>query len=83
MVVASGPAETIRTKHRFSDERMGAIMQQISTVTERIPKVLNTIICLCRSLAVCWWVCRSSRLSKSICRMFYLELEDPFFLLET
>jgi len=43
LVIATGPAETIRTKHRFSDERMESIMDQIATVSERFPRVLNTI----------------------------------------
>jgi len=43
LVIATGPAETIRTKHRFSDERMGVIMDQIASVSERFPRVLNTI----------------------------------------
>jgi hypothetical protein len=43
LVIASGPAEAIKTKHRFSDDRMEAIMEQIETVSERFPRVLNTI----------------------------------------
>lgn len=43
LVIATGPSETIRTKHRFSDERMGAIMDKISTVSERFPRVLASI----------------------------------------
>lgn len=43
LIVATGPAETIRTKHRFSDERLESIMAQIENVTERFPRVLETI----------------------------------------
>lgn len=43
LIVASGPAETIRTKHRFSDNRLEQIMEQIETVSERFPKVLEII----------------------------------------
>jgi len=43
LLVATGPAEMIRTKHRFSDQRMEAIMAQIESVSERFPRVLNTI----------------------------------------
>lgn len=43
LIVATGPAETIRTKHRFSDQRMEAIMSQIQTISDRFPKVLQTI----------------------------------------
>jgi hypothetical protein len=43
LIVATGPAEAIRTKHRFSDERLESIMAQIENVTERFPRVLETI----------------------------------------
>jgi hypothetical protein len=43
LLVATGPAEMIRTKHRFSDQRMEAIMAQIQSVSERFPRVLSTI----------------------------------------
>ena len=43
LIVATGPAETIRTKHRFSDNRLEAIMGQIANVSERFPKVLEII----------------------------------------
>jgi hypothetical protein len=43
LVIATGPSETIRTKHRFSDNRMEAIIEQIESVSERFPRVLNTI----------------------------------------
>lgn len=43
LIIASGPAESIRTKHRFSDQRMEQIMGQIANVTERFPRVLDTI----------------------------------------
>lgn len=43
LIVATGPAETIRTKHRFSDNRLEQIMEQIQNVSERFPKVLATI----------------------------------------
>jgi hypothetical protein len=43
LIVATGPAESIRTKHRFSDGRMESIMEQIESVSERFPRILNTI----------------------------------------
>jgi hypothetical protein len=43
LVIATGPAETIRTKHRFSDERMEAILEKIQNVSERFPRVLASI----------------------------------------
>jgi hypothetical protein len=43
LIVASGPAETIRTKHRFSDDRLGEIMEQVSEISNRFPVINNTI----------------------------------------
>ena len=43
LVVASGPAETIRTKHRFSDDRLDQIMEQVSEISNRFPVINNTI----------------------------------------
>ena len=43
LIVASGPAETIRTVHRFSDNRMDAIQDQINQLTDRFPHIQNTI----------------------------------------
>ena len=43
LVIATGPSETIRTKHRFSDSRMEAIMDKIANVSERFPRVLEVI----------------------------------------
>lgn len=43
LIIASGPNEVIKTKHRFSDSRLEAIMEQITAVSERFPRILNTI----------------------------------------
>jgi hypothetical protein len=43
LIVASGPAETIRTKHRFSGDRLEEIMEQVSQISERFPTINNTI----------------------------------------
>lgn len=43
LIVASGPAETIRTKHRFSNERLEEIMEQVSSISERFPVINQTI----------------------------------------
>jgi hypothetical protein len=43
LIVASGPAETIRTKHRFSDDRLEEIMEQVSEISNRFPVINNTI----------------------------------------
>ena len=43
LIVASGPAETIRTKHRFSGGRLDEIMDQVSQISERFPTINNTI----------------------------------------
>jgi hypothetical protein len=43
LLVATGPAEAIRTKHRFSDDRLEGIMERISQASERFPRVLEII----------------------------------------
>jgi hypothetical protein len=43
LIVASGPAETIRTKHRFSGDRLEEIMNQVSQISERFPTINNRI----------------------------------------
>jgi hypothetical protein len=43
LLVATGPAETIRTRHLFSDDRLESIMERIDTLSDRFPKVLETI----------------------------------------
>jgi hypothetical protein len=43
LIVASGPAETIRTKHRFSDDRLEQIMEQVSEISGRFPVINNQI----------------------------------------
>lgn len=43
LIVASGPAETIRTKHRFSNERLDEIMDQVSAISDRFPVIEQTI----------------------------------------
>lgn len=43
LMVATGPAEMIRTRHLFSDDRLETIMARIDTLSERFPKVLETI----------------------------------------
>mgnify|MGYP003642166098 CR=1 FL=1 len=43
LIVASGPMETIRTKHRFSGDRLSVIMEQVSQISSRFPKILSKI----------------------------------------
>ena len=43
LIVSSGPAETIRTKHRFSDGKLEQIMNQVSEISGRFPTIMNTI----------------------------------------
>jgi hypothetical protein len=43
LIIASGPAETIRTKHRFSDNRLDQIMNQVSEISERFPMINDKI----------------------------------------
>jgi hypothetical protein len=43
LIIASGPAETIRIKHRFSGDRLSEIMEQVSEISSRFPTILNTI----------------------------------------
>lgn len=43
LLVATGPAEMIKTRHLFSDDRLESIMERINTLSERFPKVLETI----------------------------------------
>jgi hypothetical protein len=43
LMIATGPAETIRTKHRFSDDRMTSILEQVSEISNRFPKIKEKI----------------------------------------
>lgn len=43
LIVQSGPTSCIKTKHRFSDNRLQAIMDQTMELSERFPKVLEII----------------------------------------
>jgi len=43
LIIASGPAETIRTKHRFTNDRLTEIMDQVSQISGRFPKIMDTI----------------------------------------
>ena len=43
LLVATGPAEMIKTRHLFSDDRLESIMGRIDTLSDRFPKVLETI----------------------------------------
>jgi hypothetical protein len=43
LIAAYGPAESIRTKHRFSDQRMETIMDRIREASEYFPQILNVI----------------------------------------
>jgi hypothetical protein len=43
LIVASGPAETIRTKHRFTNDRLSEIMEQVGQISGRFPKIMETI----------------------------------------
>ena len=43
LIVASGPAETIRTKHRFSNDRLDEIMDQVGQISARFPLVNKTV----------------------------------------
>lgn len=43
LIVATGPAETIRAKHRFSDDKLNAIMDQVSHISNRFPLINNKI----------------------------------------
>ena len=43
LIIASGPAETIRTKHRFSGDRLEQIMEQVSQISKRFPTINNAI----------------------------------------
>lgn len=43
LLVATGPAEMIKTRHLFSDDRLESIMARIDTLSDRFPKVLETI----------------------------------------
>jgi hypothetical protein len=43
LIVASGPAETIRTKHRFTDNKLNSILEQVATISERFPTIQSTI----------------------------------------
>ncbi len=43
LIVASGPAETIRIKHRFSGDRLSEIMEQVSQISGKFPAIKHTI----------------------------------------
>lgn len=43
LIVASGPSETIRTKHRFSDDRLEEIMEQVTHISAKFPAISETI----------------------------------------
>lgn len=43
LIVASGPAETVRTKHRFTDDKLEGIIEQIGVISERFPMIMNKI----------------------------------------
>lgn len=43
LIIASGPAETIRTKHRFTNDRLTEIMDQVGQISGRFPKIMDTI----------------------------------------
>lgn len=43
LIIATGPMETIRTKHRFSDDRLTAIMEQVSQISARFPQIHSKI----------------------------------------
>ena len=43
LMVATGPAEAIRTKHRFSDGRLDEIMNQVSEISNRFPVINEKI----------------------------------------
>jgi hypothetical protein len=43
LIAAYGPVESIRTKHRFSDNRLDVIMGQIQESTQHFPQILNMI----------------------------------------
>jgi hypothetical protein len=43
LMVATGPAEAIRTKHRFTDDRLEQIMGQVSEISGRFPVINEKI----------------------------------------
>ena len=43
LISAFGPADVIRTKHRFSDGRLDEIMEQVEQVASRFPRVTDLI----------------------------------------
>lgn len=43
LIVATGPAESIRTTHRFADEKLESILERVSVVTERFPVIQSLI----------------------------------------
>lgn len=43
LLVATGPTESIRTKHRFSDNRLESIMERTAQISDRFPKILDII----------------------------------------
>ena len=43
LIVSTGPTTCIKTKHRFSDNRLQAILDQTVELSERFPKILEII----------------------------------------
>lgn len=43
LIVATGPSETIRTKHNFSDDRLSTIMERVGEISDRFPSIIQKI----------------------------------------
>ena len=43
LMVASGPAESIRIKHRFNDDKLMEILEQVSNMSAKFPSIDQTI----------------------------------------
>ncbi len=43
LVVASGPAETLKLKHRFNQDKLNEIMEHVGNMSQRFPNVLEKI----------------------------------------
>lgn len=43
LIIATGPSDTLRLRHRFNQDKMEEIMEHVSNISERFPRVLQQI----------------------------------------
>ena len=43
LIIANGPADCLRLRHRFTQDKLKEIMDHVSNISERFPRVMNQI----------------------------------------